>query len=141
MASYQTRPRWQLLNFLKNHPEKDYSADELTDALAELYGEEAPGKSTIYRLVGKLAQEKQIKRFEEEGSKRARYRMTEAACHHHLHLKCLDCGKLIHMKEQDSAPLLLEILQHNGFSVDEYQTVLLGHCNQCRPQSKGWFQP
>lgn len=130
MASYQTRPRTQLISFLKENPEKGYTAEELTQELSLRYGEDAPGKSTVYRLVNKLVQEQEIKRFEEG------YRLTGATCHNHLHLKCMDCGKLIHMKEQDSAPLLAGVLKRNGFSVDEYQTVLLGHCNQCTAAQK-----
>ncbi|MBQ3085300.1 MAG: transcriptional repressor [Clostridia bacterium] len=141
MASYQTRPRGQLLSFLRENPEKGYTAEELAQELSSRYGDDAPGKSTVYRLVNKLVQEEEIKRFEAENEKRAQYRLTGAACHNHLHLKCLDCGKLIHMKEQDSTPLLMGILQQNGFSVDEYQTVLLGHCNLCQMQLKGRTQP
>lgn len=141
MASYQTRPRGQLLSFLRENPEKGYTAEELAQELSSRYGGDAPGKSTVYRLVNKLVQEEEIKRFEEESEKRARYRLTGATCHNHLHLKCLDCGKLIHMNEQDSTPLLKSILQQNGFSVDEYQTVLLGHCNFCQKQLKGRTQP
>ncbi len=135
-ASYQTRPRTQLLNFLKENPERGYTAEELAQELSARYGNDAPGKSTVYRLVSKLVQEEEIKRFEEDNAKRARYRLTGSTCHNHLHLKCLDCGKLIHMKEQDSEPLLAGILHKNGFSVDEYQTVLFGHCNQCTVKQK-----
>ena len=130
MAGYQTKHRRQVLSFLAQNPEQSYSAEELAAALAIEYGGEVPGKSTVYRLVGKLAQEEQIRRFEPEGVHLSYYQIN--SCHDHLHLKCTDCGKLIHMKESASEQLLRKILQSNGFSVNEHQTVLSGRCNHCK---------
>lgn len=131
MAGYQTKPRRQLLSFLAEQPECSYTAEELADALAARHGAEAPGKSTVYRLVAKLVQEEQLKRFEPEGSHRSYYQIIGCTGHDHLHLKCTDCGRLIHMKESATAHLLRDILQENGFSVDEHKTVLFGRCNEC----------
>ena len=132
MAGYQTKPRRLLLNFLAEQPHKSFTADELADALTARHGEEAPGKSTVYRLVSKLVKEEQLKRFEPEGSHRSYYQISGCNGHDHLHLKCTDCGRLIHMKETASAQLLRDILQSNGFSVDEHRTVIFGRCNQCK---------
>lgn len=130
MAGYHTKPRRQLLNFLAEAPEKSYTAEEIAAALAERHGEEAPGKSTVYRLVGKLLQEEQLKRFEPEGSHRSYYQLMECS-HDHLHLKCTDCGRLIHMRESTSSRLLREILQTDGFAVNQHQTVIFGRCKEC----------
>ena len=65
MSVYQTKPRRLILCFLQQHPNRSYTAEELANALAAEYGaEEAPGKSTVYRLVSRLAQEDLIRRFE-----------------------------------------------------------------------------
>ncbi len=132
MAGYQTKPRRQLLSFLAENPDKSYTAEELTSALAERHGADAPGKSTVYRLVGKLLLEEQIKRFDREDGHRSYYQLTGCSGQDHLHLKCTDCGRLIHMKETASARLRREILQDSGFSVDEHQTVIFGRCNACK---------
>lgn len=132
MAGYQTKPRRLLMNFLAQNPDQSYTTEELAAALSAEYGADAPGKSTVYRLVGKLVQEDQIKRFEPEGSRRALYQITGCSCHDHLHLKCTDCGRLIHMPEQASELLLREIFRSNGFSVNEHQTVLYGQCDHCK---------
>ncbi len=130
MAGYLTKPRRQVLNFLAEQPDQSYTAEEIAHALAERHGDEAPGKSTVYRLMGKLLQEEQVKRFEPEGSHRSYYQMMGCS-HDHLHLKCTDCGRLIHMNEGTSAHLLQEILRANGFSVNEHQTVIFGRCKEC----------
>lgn len=130
MAKYQTKPRRMLLNFLAENPEQSYTAEELAAALSREYGPEAPGKSTVYRLVSKLAQEEQIRRSEPEGVHLSYYQINR--CHDHLHLKCTDCGRLIHMQESASEQLLREILQSSGFAVNEHQTVIYGRCNGCK---------
>ena len=131
MASYQTRPRGQLLSFLRENPEKDYTAEELAQELSSRYGDDAPGKSTVYRLVSKMAEEQLLHKSEDTNTRSALYRKAGEHCHEHLHLKCLDCGRLMHMEEQQSAALLKEIFKQNGFTVDEYHSVLFGRCG-CR---------
>lgn len=132
MAGYQTKPRRQLLTFLAENPDKSYTAEEIAAALSERHGADAPGKSTVYRLVGKLLQEQEIRRFEPEGSHRSYYQRAGCTGHDHLHLKCTDCGRLIHMKETASARLQRAILLESGFAVDEHQTVIFGRCNACK---------
>ena len=131
MANYQTRPLRLLTEYLSSHNENSYTIDELATALSEKYGADAPGKSTLYRLMIRLEQEKKIKRFEKEGSHRSYYQLT-ACAHNHLHLKCTDCGRLFHMKETSSKHLLQDILNDAGFIVDQQQTVLFGKCADCK---------
>ena len=136
MARYHTRSRQQIIDFMDRNPDQYYTADGLVAALLAAYGEAAPGKSTVYRLVGQMAQEQLLHRSEEEGTRRALYRRAGEHCHEHLHLKCIDCGKLTHMNEEESALLLNTILKNNGFMVDEYRSILLGRCGCCKEGAK-----
>ena len=128
MAHYQTKSRKQILEFMDCNPDQSYTADALAEALAKRYGADAPGKSTVYRLVAKMAEEQLLHKSEQQGTRSSLYRKAGAHCHEHLHLKCLDCGKLMHMEEEQSALLLKEIFKQNGFTVDEYRSVLFGRC-------------
>ena len=132
MAHYSTRARRMILDFLNNDPDRGYTAEELAAALRQSYGEEAPGKSSVYRLLGQLTEERLLHRNEENGGNR--YRIAGSHCHEHLHLKCLDCGRMMHMEEEQSAILLQEILKKNGFAVDEYRSVLVGRCG-CKKEA------
>ncbi len=133
--SYQTKARKLLLDFLSSHPDNSYTADELAELLALEYGAgAAPGKSTVYRLVARLVEEALIKRFSKEGSRQAFYQIAGCSGAPHLHLKCMECGRLIHMEESVSDRLLNDILKSDHFSVDEHQTVLFGRCSGCRKQ-------
>ncbi len=134
MSHYQTKQRKLLLEFMQEDPQKSYTAEELAEALQHKYGEQAPGKSTIYRLLPRLTEEGIIRRFEQEGTHCNRYQFTDHACHHHLHLQCSDCGKLIHMNDQASAHLLEQISEGFDFWVDGQKAVLFGRCRGCRKE-------
>ena len=52
MAEYETQQRRVLLDYLKEHPDRGFSIEELYDALASCCpSEQLPGKSTLYRLI------------------------------------------------------------------------------------------
>ncbi len=136
MAHYQTKSRRQILELMDRNPDQSYTADALAQALLDQYGADAPGKSTVYRLVGTMAKERLLHKSEQQGTRCALYRKAGEHCHEHLHLKCLDCGKLMHMEEEQSAVLLNEIFKQNGFTVDEYRSVLFGRCG-CQEKEGG----
>ena len=53
-------------------------------------------------------------------------------CHSHLHLKCMGCGRLIHLDERVSDELLDRVRACSSFSVSEEETLLFGSCAECR---------
>lgn len=134
MAHYQTEQKKMLLAFLQSHKEQAFSIDELCEAMkAELQKESVPGKSTIYRLMPELLEEGVVKRFVKEHSRKFLYQMIGGEhCHHHLHLKCSICGKVVHMAEIESEALLLQVLENYGFFIDAGKTILFGSCKECK---------
>lgn len=56
--------------------------------------------------------------------------MTGAPCLRHLHLKCLSCGLLIHLDENESRRIASVALGRN-FTVDGKKTMLFGYCGSC----------
>lgn len=59
-------------------------------------------------------------------------------CDKHLHLKCVGCGKLLHMSDTASDAVLNDVLLSNHFAIDKEKTVLFGMCSQCeRDREKG----
>ena len=125
---YHTKQMDTLLSFLKSNPDKHYSVYEIAEniCLGEL------GKSTVYRLIGKLVDKGYVRRFVKNGTKQFVYQYVN--CSHlcsHLHLKCVDCGKIIHLDMNISEELEKKIYSESGFSVDEHKTMLYGKCGKC----------
>lgn len=128
--TYQTAQKAHLIAFLKAHADTAFTVEELT---AQLSGEHAPGKSTVYRLLPSLVKAGEVKRFVREGERTAMYQAVGCAhCDAHLHMKCTDCGKLLHLNDHASTVVLQNVLRDSHFAVDEKQTVLYGRCENCR---------
>ena len=129
MPGYQTEQQKQLWNCLTQNADTPLTVEEILERIhAEHEG--APGKSTAFRLMTKWVEEGRVLRTVSGHSRRFVYQL--AGCGNlppHLHLKCVDCGKLIHLDSAESEALLGQIRRSSGFQIDEESTVLLGHCD------------
>lgn len=128
-GTYQTRQRRAVLDFLARNGERQFTVDALLAAM----GENAPGRSTAYRLLDRLAEEGAVRRFLSEGTHTAAYQATATGhCDAHLHLKCVTCGKLIHLDEAISDAVQSDLLCRAGFAVDDSRTTIFGTCADCQ---------
>lgn len=134
MTTYNTQQKKQLMDFLKKHPEQSYTIDEIAAEMnADPDFANPPGKSTIYRLMPGLAEENLVKCFAGKRGTKASYQIIGGeSCHFHIHLKCTDCGKLLHMSDKDSHTIADDILKSGGFALDLGRTTLFGLCEGCR---------
>ena len=133
MSSYNTEQKKMLLDFLERHHDSSYTLDEIVDGLRAAEGDNAPGRSTVYRLMTRLVDQKRVRRFSGEGSRSFLYRIiADDHCRNHLHLKCLGCGKILHLDHATSDSLLQKVKEIEGFSISEEDTLLFGNCAACR---------
>lgn len=131
MAEYNTEQKKLLLDFLEKNHDSSYTIEEITNELKARGA--TVGKSTVYRLMTRLVEEKRVKRQLSDGSRKAIYRITlDSHCHNHLHLQCIKCGKVLHLDEEVSDKLLDTVKQINNFSVSEEDTILMGKCADCK---------
>ncbi len=132
-----TQQKKLLLDFLKENPDTPFTVEELTQQL-ESVSEHTPGKSTVYRIIGQLVESGTVKRFVKGNSRHFLYQLAGGEeCHHHLHLKCTSCGKLLHMGHSLSNQVLSEILGESDFSVAVESTTLFGCCKDCKLIKEG----
>ena len=126
---YNTKQKQTLINFFKNNNDKQYSIKEITDALTP----SNVGKSTIYRLIDKMTEEGCIRRFRGSGkSVLYQYVGEHHECDSHFHLKCVECGLLIHLECDCMSTLNEHINEHHKFKIDTSKTILYGLCSHCR---------
>ncbi len=133
MSTYRTEQKKILTEFLSSHRDESFTVDEIELNLRLEHGENIhlPGRSTIYRLIYRLESEGQVRKFIKPNERKASYQFFDGGhCDSHLHLKCTDCGKLLHMEESVSEELIKQISRFNDFSIDE-ETVLYGRCALC----------
>ncbi len=121
MQTYQTKGRNQILEFFRKN-DGQFSADQVASALPEI------GKSTIYRLLPKLAGEGLLQIV--TVNKKRLYSYLSESCHHHLHAECTSCGSLIHLDERTSHEIEND-LRRIGLHFDE-RSVLPCLCKECQ---------
>ena len=125
---YHTSQKEILIRFFCSHPDEDFSTDQIMDALC---GENI-GKSTVYRLISRLCDDGRILRTAGSGKKvYYRYIDEEKACDQHFHLKCRDCGRIIHLECHHIEEFCEHIAGSHGFKLDPRYTVINGICEKC----------
>jgi Fur family ferric uptake transcriptional regulator len=124
--TYNTEKRSELLGFFEGHPDTAFSLEDICSRLTE----DGRGKSTLYRQTASLVKEGYVSRIS-VGSRKFVYQyMDKRHCAEHLHLKCLDCGRLLHLDEATTRALERSLVASSGFILDG-GSVLYGKCNDC----------
>ena len=133
MAEYETEQKRTLKRLLEENGDKAYTIEELMVKLSERYSDRPLGKSTVYRLMTRLVEEGSVKRFVRGNSRKFAYQIVVGDhCDSHLHLKCTDCGKLMHLDENISNDVLNKVRAASDFFINEEETVLFGRCANCK---------
>lgn len=135
-STYKTEGKTRLVAFFSQHPDTQYTADELHAALIETYPEAYQGKSSckssLYRQLSVLLEEGTVRKFRDDTQSAYVYQYVACgACSHHFHLKCLSCGKLEHLDCVISDQLLSHIQSDHDFIIDRGRSILYGLCAAC----------
>ena len=125
--TYNTEKRAKLLSFLSNGGGQAYTARDICSAILK----DGRGKSTVYRIISKLVDEGELRRISDGKTRRVTYQLIHTGhCSEHLHLKCKECGRLIHLDDETSHMLENRIKSANGFALDD-GALLYGKCESC----------
>ncbi len=131
MITYKTRQKQLVLELISSDKDKQLSCDEITFILA---GNGTPvGKTTVYRQLEKLVSEGRIKKFNARDNKGFVYQYIDENmnCDKHLHLRCSQCGKYIHLGCDFMSMVGEHIYNHHNFTVDNSRTEIIGVCGKC----------
>jgi Fur family ferric uptake transcriptional regulator len=125
---YNTQQRAAILAFFAAHPDECFSARDIIDEPQIRVGE-----ATVYRLLGRLADEGAVTRYAGDAGRGSTYRYSDDRnCVKHVHLKCTTCGSFIHF----DCPRLNDFTQHieleHEFNIDSGKTVIYGLCKHCK---------
>ncbi len=134
MATYKTPGRERLLQFLQEHPDRQYTADELVGEInREKDNSSVNGRSTVYRHLSELCSDGTVRKYRGEDRSVYVYQFVgQADCSHHFHLKCVGCGRVVHLDCAVSKELLAHIHTDHHFDVDSGRSILYGMCADCK---------
>jgi Fur family ferric uptake transcriptional regulator len=124
-----TLPRLKILEVLQEPDNHHVSAEDLYKRLIDM-GEEI-GLATVYRVLNQFDDAGIVTRHNFEGGKSV-FELTQQ--HHHDHLICLDCGKVIEFSDDSIEARQREIAARHGIRLTNHSLYLYGHCAEgdCR---------
>lgn len=91
------------------------------------------GYATVYRTMKLLTEcGLAVERHFRDGE--ARYESTEG--HHHDHLICEGCGKIVEFEEPRIETLQADVARRLGFRFTGHKMELYGLCRECQPTQR-----
>lgn len=130
-TTYKTRQRADIIDCLRENTETGLTIEDLMKKLSE---RGTPvGVTTVYRYVETLVNEGVVRRFPREGKKSVVFQFIEnpGHCFEHVHLRCRECGKFVHLGCECMKEANEHLFKSHGFMVDNEKTVLVGVCADC----------
>ena len=128
---YKTKSRKLILQYLIEEKEHTVSISDILDFLKEQ--EELVNVSTIYRYLDKLVSEGKVMKYQNEEGKKAvfQYIEEENTCHQHLHMQCVECGRVIHLNCGFMEEIKAHMMEHHRFRLQCHNSILYGICSDC----------
>ncbi len=128
--NYMTQQKKELLQFLQLHSDRHFTVEQIANEMG------GTGKSTVYRLIAKLVNDGTVRRFEANNSKSFVYQFAgqNSGCDCHFHLKCVKCGRLIHMECDQLSDVKNHIATEHNFLIGASRAVLYGECTSCHTE-------
>jgi len=138
-SGYKTRQREALTKYLQ----KNFGRHVTVSGISEHFRDagEPISLATIYRFLSSMTASGMVRKYTVEGVGSACYEyigqrggQTDAGT---FHLKCEQCGRLIHLQCALLKETGLHIRDEHGFRIDPGRTVLYGVCGSCRGETAG----
>jgi len=107
------------------------SAVEIEDALrGQGRAGRAPGRASIYRVLDLLVEHGLVERIA-VGDGQTRFERVLPDGHHHHHLVCEQCGRLVAFDDAGLERAIAELSERLGVRVDSHDVLLRGCCQRC----------
>ena len=138
--TYRTRQRAVILNFLAANPEKTFDVESLHEAL--LANGEKVSRTTVYRMLKRLAEEKRIVSFFDDAQKLTRFRFDpdRARSAGQIELKCSACGKVERLDCSALSSFEAHLRSEHHFRLSCAERVFSGVCENCAGEKTGGNQ-
>ncbi|MBP5437580.1 MAG: transcriptional repressor [Treponema sp.] len=138
-AEYKTRQQELLTSYLKQMQGKHFTAEEICSHFESKDIRVSP--ATVYRYLEKMVREGDVlKIFIDEHSASCFEYVGDKGCKEksgHFHLKCEECGTLIHLDSSELYDMQNFLAKKKGFKIDAPRTVFYGICEKCSSRREG----
>ena len=88
------------------------------------------GRASVYRAIDQLEDLGLIHRID-VGGESAAYERIDPTGHHHHHLVCSKCGRVIPFEDADLEKAVHSISSRDDFQIESHDITLRGTCDRC----------
>lgn len=124
------------MEFLKTRQDKTVTVRDIAEHMRSI---NCPvNVTTIYRYLDKLEKDGNLMKYTGEKGDKAAYQYVERGhrCDEHLHLKCTECGSVIHLDCRFMNQIAEHIEKDHSFHLQCRNSVLYGLCGKCREKEQ-----
>ena len=135
-SSYKTDQKEKLLEYMQAHADTHMTATDIYSGLRS--SSIRIGITTVYRQLERLQEEGVVTKYVIDENTPACFEFTghrqgeHQVCHH---LKCVSCGKLIHLHCAEVTKLEEHIFEDHHFRIDPRRTLFYGYCEDCMKEA------
>ena len=88
------------------------------------------GRASVYRAIDQLEDLGLIQKIDVGGDSAA-YEKVDPTGHHHHHLVCSNCGRVIPFEDADLETAIHSISARDDFRIESHEITLRGTCRDC----------
>jgi len=88
------------------------------------------GRATVYRALEQMEDLGLVQKIG-LGGESAGYEKVDPEGHHHHHIVCVDCGKVIPFEDPKLEKAIHAISKRDGFTIQSHDITLRGTCDAC----------
>ncbi len=88
------------------------------------------GRATVYRALEQMEELGLIQKIDVGGDS-AGYEKVDPEGHHHHHIVCTDCGKVVPFEDKKLEKVIHEVSKRDGFRISSHDITLKGTCEDC----------
>ena len=88
------------------------------------------GRATVYRALEQMEELGLIQKIDVGGDS-AGYEKVDPEGHHHHHIVCTDCGKVVPFEDKQLEKVIHEVSKRDGFQIQSHDITLKGTCEDC----------
>jgi len=88
------------------------------------------GRASVYRTLEQLEDLGLVQRVD-LGRESTAFERVDPAGHHHHHLVCTRCGRILPFEDEALEEAIHEVRTRDGFTVEGHEVTLRGTCARC----------
>ena len=130
-ARYNTAQSKAILNYMASLGGTHVTAAKIAEHFG---GTGSPiGLTTVYRHLDKLTESGKLRKYfiGDASSACYQYIADNADCSEHFHLKCDDCGALVHLRCGMLDGIPEHVYEEHSFLINRSKVVFYGKCADC----------